>query len=245
MNRIKAIAIDDEPLALRVIETHAKDIPFLDLVCLTTKVLEGLSIVQNSQIDLVFLDIQMPDLTGIQFMKLIEKKVKVILITAYPQYALTGYDYEIVDYLLKPFSYDRFLIASQKAYKQIEILSRIKNSPIETISSQSSFIPSIDFIFIKTDYRLLKVKFNSVLFIEGGREYITIHTDTEKILSLSSLTKIQESLPYPNFMRVHKSYVVALGKIDTIEKRTIYIQGHAIPIGDSYKDDFMNKISSL
>ena len=235
---MKALALDDEPLALRVIQSHTAKIPFLNLVQSTTNAVEALVRVQEGDIELLFLDIQMPDLTGMQFMQLIKEKCKVILTTAYPQYALEGYEYSVVDYLLKPISFERFLKAVQKAQEILQappqyIVENPAITPTETSQTAQ------DFIFVKTEYKLQRVPHADILYVEGGKDYITIHTPKERILSLMTLTKIQEMLPSPQFSRVHKSWLVPINKIDSIERQRIFIGKTIIPIGDTYKDDFM------
>jgi two-component system, LytTR family, response regulator len=231
---IRAIAIDDEPLALRVIEAHAKKLENLELVRTTTHAIEGLLEAQSGNVDLVFLDIQMPSLTGIQFMQILQGKCKIILTTAYTQYALESYEHNVVDYLLKPISFDRF----QKAVNKITLEN--KTNAEVNIPSIANHQP--DCIFIKTEYKLLKINHSDILYIEGGKDYITVFTKTEKILSLSSLTKLQESLPFPQFLRVHKSYLVALDKIESVERQRIFMGKTVIPIGDTYKDEFFRVV---
>lgn len=232
---IKAIAIDDEPLALRVIESHAKKIECLKLVRTTTNAIEGLLEAQKGEIDLVFLDIQMPSLTGIQFMQILQGKCKVILTTAYSEYALESYEHNVIDYLLKPISLDRFEKAVNKV--NVEQKMTIENS----VLSVGNYQP--DCIFIKTEYKLLKINYTDILYIEGGKDYVTVFTKTEKILSLSSLIKLQESLPYPQFLRVHKSYIVALDKIESVERQRIFMEKAVIPIGDTYRDEFFKVVA--
>ena len=232
---IKAIAIDDEPLALRVIESHDKKIECLKLVRTTTNAIEGLLEAQKGEIDLVFLDIQMPSLTGIQFMQILQGKCKVILTTAYSEYALESYEHNVIDYLLKPISLDRFEKAVNKV--NVEQKMTIENS----VLSVGNYQP--DCIFIKTEYKLLKINYTDILYIEGGKDYVTVFTKTEKILSLSSLIKLQESLPYPQFLRVHKSYIVALDKIESVERQRIFMEKAVIPIGDTYRDEFFKVVA--
>jgi two-component system, LytTR family, response regulator len=231
---IRAIAIDDEPLALRVIEAHAKKLENLVLVRTTTNAIEGLLEAQSGNVDLVFLDIQMPSLTGIQFMQILQGKCKIILTTAYTQYALESYEHNVVDYLLKPISLDRF----QKAVNKVALENRVNSEII--LPSNTNHQP--DCIFIKTEYKLLKINHSDILYIEGGKDYITVFTKTEKVLSLSSLTKLQESLPYPQFLRVHKSYLVALDKIESVERQRIFLGKMVIPIGDTYKEEFFRVV---
>jgi two-component system, LytTR family, response regulator len=235
---MKALALDDEPLALRVIQSHAAKIPFLELVHSTTNAVEALVRVQQGDIQLLFLDIQMPDLTGMQFMQLIKGKCKVILTTAYPQYALEGYEYSVVDYLLKPISFERFLKAVQKAQEILQAPPQylVENQTIVPIENPQT---AQDFIFVKTEYKLQRVPHADILYVEGGKDYITIHTPKERILSLMTLTKIQEMLPSPPFFRVHKSWLIPINKIDSVERQRIFIGKMVIPIGDTYKEDFM------
>ena len=233
---IKAIAIDDEPLALRVIESLAARVPFIQLVKATTQVTEAIQILQQQHVDLVFLDIQMPQLTGLQCIPLLRPGTKVILTTAYSQYALDSYEYDVVDYLLKPIEFDRFLKAAQKAFTAIYPASPAA-APAEAVIEQ----PVHDFIFVKTEHRLLKIKHADILFVEGGKDYITIHTTTGKVLSLSSLNKMQEILP-PQFIRVHRSYLVAIDKIDAVERQSIIISKAIIPIGEMYRAAFFERI---
>jgi two-component system, LytTR family, response regulator len=238
---IKALALDDEPLALRVIESHAAKTPFLELVHSTTNAVEALVRAQQGDIQLLFLDIQMPDLTGMQFMQLMKGQCKIILTTAYPQYALEGYEYSVVDYLLKPISFDRFLKAVQKVQEVLQAPPQyiVENQPVLAIET-----PQIaqDFIFVKTEYKLQRVAHADILFIEGGKNYITIHMPKERILSLMTLSKIEEMLPAPQFLRVHKSWLVAVNKIDSVERQRIFIGKVIIPIGDTYKDEFMKLV---
>lgn len=231
---IRAIAIDDEPLALRVIEAHAKKLENLELIQTITNAIEGLLEAQSGNVDLVFLDIQMPSLTGIQFMQILQGKCKIILTTAYTQYALESYEHNVVDYLLKPISFDRFQKAVDKVALESKGNSEVNNPLI------NNYQP--DCIFIKTEHKLLKINHSDILYIEGGKDYITVFTKTEKILSLSSLMKLQESLPYPQFLRVHKSYIVALDKIESVERQRIFMSKTVIPIGDTYKDEFFRVV---
>lgn len=231
---IRAIAIDDEPLAFRVIAAHAKRMEGLDLVMATTNTVEGLLQAQSGDVDLVFLDIQMPALNGIQFMGLLKGKCKVILTTAYPEYAVESYDHDVIDYLLKPISFERF----QKAVNKINF----KNVTNPEAGVSKSMNPPPDYIFIKTEYKLLKINYSDILYIEGGKDYVTVFTKTRKILSLSSLKRIQEILPYPQFIRIHKSYLISLDKMDSVERKKVIIGKTVIPIGDTYKDEFLKVV---
>ena len=233
---IRCLVVDDEPLALYILEDYIKKVPFLTLVKTTTSAIEGLSLVQSGVIDLVFLDVQMPELTGIQFLKIINGKCDVILTTAYSQYALDGYDLDVVDYLLKPIAFDRFYKAALK------VLQANGNNHSSIPELQSVQQNNHDFIFIKTEHKIQKIYLDDILYIEGLKDYISIFTGTERIITLQNMKKMEESLPAKSFIRVHKSYIISLGKIESIERSRIQIGDKIIPIGDTYRDYFFKQI---
>ncbi len=234
---IRCLVVDDEPLALDILEDYISKVPFLTLVKTTTSAIEGLSLVQSDAIDLVFLDVQMPELTGIQFLKIINGKCDVILTTAYSQYALDGYELDVVDYLLKPIAFDRFYKAAQKVLQN----SGNTNSPApEVLSVQKNH----DFIFVKTEHKIQKIYLDDILYIEGLKDYISIFTKSERIITLQNMKKMEESLPSKSFIRVHKSYIIALGKIESIERSRIQIGEKIIPIGDTYREYFFKQIEN-
>ncbi len=239
---IRCLIVDDEPLALHIIEDYIAKIPFLTLVKSTTNPIEALTIVQDGAVDLVYLDVQMPELTGIQFLRISNGKAKVILTTAYPQYALEGYDLDVIDYLLKPIAFDRFFKSAQKAQSIIQPSSKqtIKEEPAVQQQQQQDF--STDFIFIKTEHKIQKVYLHNILFIEGLKDYISIFTGAERIITLQNMKKMEDALPERHFVRVHKSYIVALNKIDSIERSRIFIGEKVIPVGDTYRDQFFKLI---
>ena len=224
---IRCLIIDDKPLAIDILADYTQKVPFLELVGTTTNPIEGLSIIREQNIDLVFLDIQMPELTGIQFMKIAGKQCKVILTTAYSKYALDGFEHDVIDYLLKPIAFDRFYRAAEKAK---EIICKPSSQPIAETNTE--------YLFVKTEHRIQKVNLKDILFIEGLQNYISIQTSSERVLSLQTLKKIEESLPLKDFVRVHKSYIVALRHISAIERSRIFIGDTVIPVGDSYRDGF-------
>lgn len=242
---IKCLVVDDEPLALHIIEDYIAKVPFLQLIKATTSAIEAITIVQDGGVDLVFLDVQMPELTGIQFLRIANGKTKVILTTAYPQYALEGYELDVVDYLLKPIAFDRFLKAVQKAQKIIEPVAT-KTAPVKEEVSAPAPAPYddflSDFIFVKTEHKIQKVYLHNILFIEGLKDYISIFTTEERIITLQNMKKMEDVLPEKHFVRVHKSYIVALNKIDSIERSRIFIGDKIIPIGDTYRDQFFRLI---
>ncbi|MBE7175503.1 MAG: response regulator transcription factor [Mucilaginibacter polytrichastri] len=229
---IQCLLVDDEPLALDLLADYASKVPFLNLKKATTSPIEALTLAQEGDVDLVFLDVQMPELTGIQFMKIARGKVKVILTTAYPEYALDGYEHDVVDYLLKPFSFERFMKAVQKA--QAALQAPTEKEGVKTAAE--------DFIFVKTEHKIQKVDLDEILFIEGLKDYISIFTPGGRVVTLSTMKKMEDMLPGGNFVRVHKSYIVALDKIESIERSRISIGDKVVPIGDTYRDPFFQLI---
>lgn len=239
---IKCIVIDDEPWACALLEDYVRKIPFLELVDSSNNPIEAIHKIQNEEIDLAFLDIQMPELTGIQLMKIIQNKCRVILTTAYSDYALESYDYNVIDYLLKPISFDRFYIAATKA-KEL-ILDNSKEILKSEATIPQTAIHLNEFIFVKTDKKTVKLDYSDILYIEGLKDYIAFHTIKEKLLVLDSLKAIETTLPASTFIRVHKSFIVSVNAIESIERNRIFLKNQAIiPIGETYRDNFMNKIN--
>jgi two-component system LytT family response regulator len=238
---IRCLIVDDEPLALQILEDYLSKIPFLQLVKATTNPIEALTLVQTGNVDLVFLDVQMPELTGIQFLRISNGKAKVILTTAYPQYALEGYELDVIDYLLKPIAFDRFFKSVQKAQGVLQPqMVSTKPTPADPIHPQQDFLS--DFIFVKTEHKIQKVYLNDILFIEGLKDYISIFTPVERIITLQNMKKMEDALPPKHFIRVHKSYIVSINKIDSIERSRICIRDKIIPVGDTYREEFFKII---
>ncbi|HTH82402.1 MAG TPA: LytTR family DNA-binding domain-containing protein, partial [Mucilaginibacter sp.] len=213
---IRCLIVDDEPLALHILEDYISKVPFMELIKSTTNPIEALTMVQEGNIDLVFLDVQMPELTGIQFLRIANGKTKVILTTAYPQYALEGYELDVVDYLLKPIAFDRFFKSAQKAQGIIQPSKQAPVAEPAQVQPQHDFMS--DFIFVKSEHKIQKVYLHQILFIEGLKDYISIFTTAERIITLQNMKKMEDTLPEKHFIRVHKSYIVALNKIDSIER---------------------------
>lgn len=226
---MRCIVVDDEPLAIEILSDYVNKTKGLELIGTYTNPIEAFSSIEKDKIQLIFLDVQMPELTGIQFLKLLGNKSKVILTTAYPEYAIDGYDHNIIDYLLKPISFDRFTKAIEK------VLSSSVN--VEDSNSINS-----DHLFVKAEHKIVRVDLSSILYIEGLKDYISIYTQTDRILTLMNMKRIEELLPAKRFVRVHKSYIVSLEKINIVEKNRIYINEIGIPIGDTYKDDFYSRL---
>lgn len=232
--KINCIAIDDEPLALDIIKDYAQKIPFLDLQCCFDNALESLNYLKNNSVDLLFLDIQMEELTGIQLLNILKQKPLVIFTTAYDNYAIKGFELDAVDYLLKPISFERFLKAVDKAYEKLQFDKVLKNNTVTNVGA----MPYDEFFFVKTEFRMEKVKFSEILYIEGMGDYLKIVTPTKKIMTLQNFRSMEEMLPQRQFCRVHKSFIVSLDKIESVERCRIKIGERTLPISDTYKKFF-------
>jgi two-component system LytT family response regulator len=240
---LKCIAVDDEPLALDIIEDYVAKIPFLELVKRTESAIEAMQMVQDGNIDLVFLDVQMPELTGIQFLKIAGNKANYILTTAYSQYALESYDLNVSDYLLKPIAFDRFYKAVEKVRNQVQKKDTPAAPTIQPLLAAKPQQDQIqDFIFVKTEHKIQKIELDDILYIEGLKDYISIFTKSERVITLQNMKKMEETLPKSDFIRVHKSYIISIDKIESIERSRIAISGKTIPIGDTYRDGFFKLI---
>jgi len=232
---IKCIAVDDEPLALEIITDFARKVPFLSLVQTFENAAEAMRFLQDEKVDLVFLDIKMPDINGIQFIKSLKHPPMVIFTTAYGEYALDGFDLDVVDYLLKPIPFDRFLRAATKA-QEFMAVSQQKNG--DSNNGQIN-----DYIFIKTEYKIIKINLEDILFIEALKDYTKIYTPYQPVLTLRSLKSFETRLPADKFIRVHRSYLVSLNKINSVEKNTVMIANQSIPISDGYRERFYEVIT--
>ncbi len=229
MNNIKCIIVDDEPLAIEILEEYVQKVGGVESVGSFDSGIEALNFIKKNAVDLVLLDIQMPDLTGLQMAELIRGESNVIFTTAYAEHAIEGFELEAKDYLLKPISFERF-------YKSMERFQK-SNNPGSGKSDQ-------DYIFVKSEYKLQKIRFEDIHFIEGMKDYLRIVTNDSKVMTLQSFTKMEKNLPADRFMRVHKSYMVAIDKIDSVEKGKIRIGEELIPVGEAYKDGFYKSVRS-
>ena len=238
MKKIICLIADDEPMALNLIESYVLKTPFLELKAKCNSAIKAMEFLEtDSDIDLFFLDIQMPDLTGLEFSRLLPAKSKVVFTTAFDQYAIEGYKVNALDYLLKPFDYNEFLNAAQKARNHFETNS-FQNNENQQNNKNS------DFIFVKSEYRQIKINFSEILYIEGLKDYVKIYTSSHPrpILTLMSLKKLEEELPSEQFMRVHRSYIISLEKIEAIERNHVVIKEGFITIAPNYKDILMKYI---
>jgi len=228
--KIKCLSIDDEPLALQQIGAYIERTPFLEPVALCQNAFEALKYLADNEVDLLFVDINMPDLNGLDFVKSLTKKPQVIFTTAYSEYAMEGFQVDAIDYILKPISYAVFLKAANKAKTWFEMNHKI----VETIQTTA------DCIFVKSEYKLIRINLSEIKYIESSNEYIQIHLiNDEPITTLIRLKVIEEQLPKDQFMRVHRSFIVNLDKVKVIERnRIIFDRNIYIPVGDQYKDSF-------
>lgn len=240
---IRCIAVDDEAYASAIISNFIDKTPFLKLVKSTTDPYEAIGLVEEGSVDLVFLDIQMPDLSGIQFLKICGQRCKVILTTAYPEYALDGFELDAIDYLLKPISYERFYRAALKAQDFF-----VKTTAHEQVQMQNAVQSSNnEYIFIKGDakHKFIKVNYSEILYVEGLKNYVSIYTITnQRIITYQTLRELETQLPQPPFYRVHKSYIVSTANIKMVEGNNIFIDNKAIPVGETYRDEFFRLIRS-
>jgi len=238
---LNCIAVDDEPLALGLVCKFIEQTPFLNLVGKYSGALDALKAIHAEKIDLIFLDIQMPDLNGIELARVLDKgpeKPRIIFTTAYNQFALEGYKVDALDYLLKPFNYEEFLRAAQKALNYAELLN--KPAPQATAAANETEHADDNYLFLKVEYQLVRIALDDILYIEGLKDYVKVHLrNSEKaVLSLTSLKALEEKLPSKRFMRVHRSFIVALDKIAAMTKNTIQINKMHIAVGDQYKEAF-------
>lgn len=231
---MNVIIVDDEPLAQEVLETYVSKFPALNLIAKCSNAVEAFDVLNNNSIDLMFLDIQMPQISGIDFLKTLPNPPQVIFTTAYSEYAMAGYELNVVDYLLKPISLDRFAKAVNKAVaKELQ-----ENEPTIPASTETA-----DYIFVKADKKLIKIRFDQINYIEGLKDYVILHTPNGRVVTLQTMKSLEVKLPSDIFMRVHRSFIVNMGNISIIEGNTVQIEKKIIPIGKNYKDVLLNIIN--
>lgn len=232
--------IDDEPLALGLLESYVKKTPFLNLCGLYSSAIEAMKALPDHPVDLLFLDIQMPDLNGLEFSRMVPESTRIVFTTAFGQYALDGYRVNALDYLLKPISYADFTEAVNKAIQWFELKQKAEEDPLGNTAGKE-----LEYIYVKSDYKLIQVELDKILFIEGLKDYIKIHLEymARPILSLTSLKSMEEKLPAERFIRVHRSFIVQKQKIKIIEKGRIIFGKNYIPVSDSYKQELQNYVN--
>ena len=225
---LRCLAIDDEPLALELLEDNIRQVPYLKLEGKCSNALEALKFLQEQTVDLIFLDIQMPGLTGLQFIQSLTNRPMIILVTAYEKFALEGFNLDVVDYLVKPVALDRFIKACNKAWELHNLRSKkAEGSAVEP-----------EYLFVNVEYSLLKIEFADILWIEGLKDYIRVHlkSNSKPVITRMSMKSIEEELPSSKFIRVHKSFIVSVSAITSVRKNSIFIGSEEIPVGDNYKE---------
>ncbi|MHC5310306.1 LytR/AlgR family response regulator transcription factor [Myroides sp. LJL116] len=240
MNKLTCYILEDEPQAISLLEQYILKIPALELIGSNTSALKGVSFLQDNPVDIVFIDIQMPDLTGIQVMSILGSNQKYIITSAYSEYALEGYKHNVLDYLLKPISFNRFFASYTKVKNLLEsfVVAKGEKEVLGQSSREQTLERQEEFLFIKTDLKWVKIAFSDILFVQGLKDYLQIHLENEKLISLGTMQGLLDKLKGDNFMRIHKSYIVNLARIDSIERNRLFIQEHIIPIGSTYQGEF-------
>lgn len=228
--KFNVLIVDDEFLARKLLAEYVSKIDFLNLVDSCPDVTKAMEVLSKEQIDILLLDIQMPDISGMEMLRMIDNKPAVILTTAYSEYAVDAFSLGVVDYLLKPFDYARFLQAINKVVNNSQMIV----SPSE---------PANDYLMVKADYKLYKVNYDDLLFIEGQHEYVTFHTTTKRITALYSLKNLEDTLPKDRFVRTHKSFIVSIKNIQDIDKTNVTVAGNKIPVGASFRDALIERLS--
>lgn len=229
--KYNVLIVDDEFLARKLLSEYVSKVEFLNLVDTCPDATNAMQVLNKENIDILFLDIQMPDISGMEMLKLLNNRPSVVLTTAYSEYAVDAFALGVVDYLLKPFDYARFMQA----------INKIVNKNV--IESQNETNSLNDYLLVKADYKLYKVNYDDLLYIEGQHEYVTFHTTTKRITALYSLRNLEETLPKDKFVRTHKSFIVSIKNIEDIDKLNVTVAGNKIPIGASYRDALIERLS--
>ncbi len=228
---LTCLIVDDEPPAIRILEKYAAQLPELNCVATTTRAIEVLQLVEKHQPDILFMDIQMPGLTGLQLSSLLKGQTHIILTTAYSQFAMESYELEITDYLLKPISFDRFIKAVEKVRKQLSPQKQEQSSREE-------------FFFVKTDgkNRFKKIRLGDIYYLESVRNYVVFQLKEDQVVTYSTLKYFEENLPQEQFIKIHKSYLIALDKVEKTDNHSVWVLGKELPLGNTYKEDFFKRI---
>jgi len=235
--KTKCLIVDDEPLARELIRGHVEKLENFEIVGECGDAVKALNILRTKQVDLIFMDIQMPQITGIEFLKTLKHAPKVIITTAYREYALEGFDLDVVDYLIKPITFERFLKSVNKYYQA-------NQDDVNVISNGfAEKVPEATFIYIKENKKVIKVYLSEIKYIEGLSEYVQIFTDKRKIITKTSMAQMEEKLSTENFLRIHKSFIVSISKIEAFTANTIEIHGKELPIGRSFKNAVLNALN--
>jgi two-component system, LytTR family, response regulator len=240
---LQCMIIEDEPLARRLLEQYIDKTPTLHLSHSFNNPLAALDVLRTDPPQILFLDVQMPEITGITLLKILQNKPQIILTTAFSEYALESYEFDVTDYLLKPITYERFLKAADKATERHDQIQSLKTIPEDNPQSKAEW--NDQFIFVKDGTVMLKVMLKDIMYIEGLKDYVKFHLPDKKITTLQRMKNLEELLSPDYFIRVHNSYIVSISWIESIQRDKIQIKGNVIPISDSYRKSFMNHIDNL
>lgn len=233
--KLNCVIVEDEPLARNLMIDYVSKVPTLNLVEACSNPLAVIEVLRNNPVDILFLDVQMPEITGISLLKVLQKRPLVILTTAYSEYALEGYELDVADYLLKPITFERFLKAIDRVTQRLEgNAAPAAQDKVEKVTQEQAQ----PFVFVKDGTKLVKVMLDDILYVEGLKDYVTIHTKTQKVVSLQRLKTLEDQLPPDKFIRIHNSFIVALNAIDVIHKGEVQIRDVMLPIGETYKKSF-------
>lgn len=236
--KTRCLIVDDEPLARDLLRNHLEKLESFEIVAECCNAMKALQALQKFKVDIMFMDVEMPQISGIDFLKALKNPPKVIITSAHSEYAINGFELDIVDFLLKPVKFERFLKAVNKLYQ-------LREEEIPSAKSQSQTGRSEDdFIYVKENKKMVRVYLNEILYIEGLSEYVQIHTEDKKLVTKTSMTNMEEKLPSPDFMRIHKSYIVSLSKIEAFTATTIDVPAKELPIGRSYKNSVFETLNS-
>jgi DNA-binding LytR/AlgR family response regulator len=235
--KTRCLIVDDEPLARDLIRGHVEKLENFEIVAECGDAMKALNVLREKQVDLIFMDIQMPQITGTEFLKTLKHPPKVIITTAYREYALEGFELDVVDYLLKPITFERFLKSVNKFYL-------LNQEDVQVVAGNNSEkMPEETFIYIKENKKVIKIYLSEIKYIEGLSEYVQIFTEKRKIITKTSMVQMDEKLPSDSFLRIHKSFIVSMSKIEAFTANTIEIQGKELPIGRSYKNAVLNALN--
>jgi two-component system LytT family response regulator len=239
---LNCLIVDDEPLARKLLSDYVQKVPYLKLLRTCSGPMEALEFLRDNPVDLLFLDIQMPEITGLTLLKILQKKPWVILTTAYSEYALESYDLDVVDYLLKPITLERFLKAMEKINQRMQriVNQQLPSEEVAPLPVATEAGPA--YIFVKDGTKLVKVKLSEIMYVEGMKDYVAIHTPQQRIVTLQRLKAMEEQLPESQFIRIHNSYIVALEWLDSIHKEKVKVGSALLPISDSYRKSFKDFI---
>lgn len=242
--KIRCLIVDDEPLAIDKISAFIRKLPMLEEAGAYTNALDAFNHLKSQDVDLLFLDIQMEDLSGIQLLEILKKKPYVVITSAYSEYALKGFELDVTDYLLKPISFERFIQSVEKVADRMAQTQKPPEIPAHSEHTTSSGSDRT-FMLVKTDYHMEKVCFDQILYVEGMKDYLGIITPQKRIMTLMSFNALEELLPSRDFFRIHKSYLIALSKIERIERNQVIINKERLPIGETYRKSFFSRLKAL